>query len=171
MPVLHLLRHAKSSWDVAGLDDHDRALTARGRTAAAAMGGYLRRAGIAPDGVLCSTAHRAVETLEAIRGGLPDQTAVAITRDLYEVDAGRLRDQLRATDPAVTALLVIGHNPGMEDLAVRLAGEGGELEALRRMAGKFPTGALASLTFQGAWADLADGAATLVGFVTPTDLA
>lgn len=170
MPILHLLRHAKSSWESTARDDHDRPLSERGQRAAAAMAVYLRQAGIVPDLVLCSTARRTQETLAAISTGLPEGTAVETTRDLYEVGADRILARLRATDPSVGVLLIIGHNPGMEGLAAWLAGANSDPDAVRRLGGKFPTGALASLRFTGAWSDLGDGGADLTHFVAPKDL-
>jgi len=170
VPTLHLLRHAKSSWGGAGLADHDRPLTERGQRAAAVVGAYLRRTGIAPDRVLCSTARRAIETLEAIRGGLPEAVPVETTRDIYEVGADRILARLRATDPSVDVLLLIGHNPGIEGLAAWLAGANSDRDAMRRLSGKFPTGALASLSFVGPWSELSDEGAALIRFVTPKGL-
>lgn len=170
MPTLHLLRHAKSSWGSAARDDHDRPLSARGQRAAAAMAVYLRQAGVAPDLVLCSTARRTQETLALVREGLPEGIAIETARDLYEVGADRILARLRETDPSVDVLLVVGHNPGMEGLAVWLAGAKSDPNAMRELSGKFPTCALASLSFIGAWSDLGDGGADLTRFVTPKDL-
>lgn len=170
MPILHLLRHAKSSWDAAGLRDHDRPLSERGGRAAAAMAAHLRRAAVAPDLVLCSSARRTVETLAAIRGALPRGVAVETTDDLYEVGAATLLQRLGRIPAEVGVLLVIGHNPGMEELALRLAGEGSDAGASERLGRKFPTGAIATLEFEGAWADLDWGGARLTGFVAPRDL-
>jgi phosphohistidine phosphatase len=95
---------------------------------------------------------------------------VAVEDGLYAASRDRLLRRLRAVDDDVVGVLVIGHNPGVEDLADALIGAG-DAELRRRLETKFPTGALAELTFQGAWADLQPGAATLVSFVVPRDLA
>lgn len=170
MPTLHLLRHAKSSWDDLDLRDHDRPLSARGERAAAAMAAFLRQSGVAPDLVLCSTARRTQDTLTAIRAGLPATVDVKNTRALYEADAGALLDRIRKVDAAVATLMLVGHNPGLEDLAVLLAGDGGDPAARKALFRKFPTGALASLSSDGDWKSLAPGGARLTGFVTPKDL-
>lgn len=170
MPVLHLLRHAKSSWDEPGIADHDRSLAPRGERAAGAMAVYLRQEGIAPDLVLCSSAKRTRQTLDGIRPGLPNRVEVEITRDLYEVSGREILRRLRRTGAGVGELLLIGHNPGMEDLALRLTGPGSDPEAVGTLESKFPTGALASLAFDGDWADLDSGLARLARFVVPKTL-
>src|SRR3546814_409083 len=157
LPTLHLLRHAKSSWDAPGVADHDRPLSERGRRAAAAMAAHFRKAGIAPDLVLCSSARRTVDTLAAIRPRLPKDVAIETTADLYEVDAGTLLARVRRVPASVEVLLLVGHNPGMEGLATGLAGAGSDAAARAGLDHKFPAGALASLDFDGDWRDLACG--------------
>jgi phosphohistidine phosphatase len=166
---LGLLRHAKSSWSDPSLPDADRPLGPRGRRAVAAMAGHLAQAGIAPDLVLCSPARRAVETLDAVRGGLPADLDVRFEDGLYATTATGLLRILRLVPDDVGAVLVVGHNPGLEDLAQGLAG-GGSPELLLRLTTKYPTGALATVRFRGAWADLGWGTATLETFVVPRDL-
>jgi phosphohistidine phosphatase len=147
---LYLLRHAKSSWDEPGLADHDRPLARRGKRAADAMGRYMREHGIEPEVVLCSSATRTRQTLERL--GLPD---ARIEPELYGADAATLR----ALIPDASSAMLIGHNPGMQDLALSLARSGAKLGEL---AEKFPTGALATI-------ELDTG--ELVDFVRPRDLA
>lgn len=170
MPTLHLLRHAKSSWDDLRVADHDRPLSERGERAAAAMAAYLRQSGIAPDLVLCSSARRTADTLALLRRGLPDRLAVETRRDLYEVGAGDLLDALRRVPDTVETLMLVGHNPGLEDLATALAGPDSDPGSREALARKFSTGALATLAFDGAWAALAAGGARLTRFITPKDL-
>jgi phosphohistidine phosphatase len=158
---LYLVRHAKSSWKKRGLTDHDRPLAPRGRRAAKAMGRYLREQGIEPELVLCSSATRARETLERMntRGKL------RIEADLYGAEASTLVARLHEVTAAVRSVMVIGHNPGLHDLALILARDGA---AVRE---KFPTGALATLTFRGAgWDALDRGGAELTDFIRPRDL-
>lgn len=156
---LILLRHAKSSWDDPGLADHDRPLAPRGRKAAALMASYLSEERIRPELVLCSTAVRARETLEGV--GLPDD--VLFERDLYGASADVLLARLqRLPDPVESAMLV-GHNPGMHELALMLGGTG-DVER------KFPAGALATFEIGGGWGDLGPGRAELVDFVRPKQL-
>jgi phosphohistidine phosphatase len=154
MPTLHLLRHVKSSWDVEGLKDFDRPLAPRGERAAGAIAAYLKQNGVAPDLILCS----------------PKAVAVEVTRALYEVGAERILGLVRAVDPGVRVLMLIGHNPGLESLAMFLAGKGSAKDARASLSRKFPSGAFASLEFEGAWADLQEGGARLTKLVTPKDL-
>jgi phosphohistidine phosphatase len=168
MKQLLLLRHAKSSWDDPKLADHDRPLARRGRRAAKLIAQHLRGEGLTPALVLCSSARRTRETLERIRPALVDDIAVDVAGDLYAASPQRLLERLQAVGEDVDSVLLIGHNPGLEQLAVSLAGRGDKLPAVER---KFPTAALATLEFAGSWAELRPGAATLTGFVTPKQLA
>lgn len=165
---LLLLRHAKSSWDDEALDDFDRPLAARGRKAAHLMAGWLSRHKAAPDLVLCSAALRTVQTLDLVRPALPAETKVKIERGLYLASADQLLARIRRTDPAVGRLMLIGHNPGMEELAVGLAAGTGRKSA--RMHEKFPTAALAWLRLRTGWDALQPGGAELLHFVRPADL-
>lgn len=164
---LFLLRHAKSSWDDPGLDDHDRPLAPRGRRASKAMAEYLRRQGIAPQLVLCSSSTRTCETLERVFPQLGDEVAVSVEPGLYMASEGRLLDRLHDVPDQIETAMLIGHNPATQQLALSLAGDSPELERVRR---KFPTAALATLEFEDNWRDLAPGAARLVAFVKPKEL-
>lgn len=165
MKRVYLLRHAKSSWDDPGLADHDRPLAPRGRRAAKLLAKHLRSERIAPDLVLCSSAQRARETLEGIAAALgPD---VQVEPDLYGASAGELLGRLQTIPDATQSVMLIGHNPAIEGLTLSLAESGEQLGDVER---KYPTGALATLTFEGSWAELEPGAATLAGFVKPRDL-
>lgn len=168
MRVIHLLRHAKSSWDEDG-DDFDRPLNARGRKAARAMGKHLRDQGIRPQLVLCSAAKRTRETLDRIGPAL-DGADISIEKGLYETTDARLLARLRALPDAMTTILLIGHNPGLERLAAKLCG-GGDAAALDRMREKFPTGTLATLTTGlPTWAELKPKSCRLEALVRPADL-
>jgi phosphohistidine phosphatase len=167
MRRLLLLRHAKSSWDDASLPDHDRPLAARGRKAADRMAGYLRSNAPGVDLVLCSSALRTTETLQHV--GRAFGIAEMVVEDgLYGASDEELLQRLRAVPNDMDGVAVIGHNPGVHDLATALAGRGDDLDRIRT---KFPTGALAVLEFDGVWAGLTEGGASLVAFVTPKDLA
>src|SRR5262245_5412800 len=117
MKRLYLLRHAKSSWDDESLADHDRPLSARGRRAADAIGTYLREHGIEPELILCSSSTRTRETLARI--GLDGE----IERDLYGASASELLARVSELPPSLGSVMLIGHNPGMHDLALGLTGE------------------------------------------------
>jgi phosphohistidine phosphatase len=158
--TLYLLRHLKSSWDDASLADHERPLAPRGRKAGKAMARHLREADVRPELVLCSTATRTRETLDAVRGAI-GEPEVRFEDDLYAASERELLDVLHCVDDGVGSVLVIAHNPGLEDLAAALTGVTQE---------KFPTGAFATLTFDGAWPDLEPGTCDLAAFVVPRDL-
>lgn len=168
MKKLLLLRHAKSSWDEPGLADQDRPLAPRGRRATKVMAAHLRDVEAAPDLVLCSSAVRTRETLERISSALGDHAEIQIESDLYGASEHELLERLRAVDDAVGSVLLIGHNPGIEQLALALSGSGEQLDAMRV---KYPTGALATLEFDGSWRELGPASARLTDFVTPKQLA
>ena len=163
---VYLLRHAKSSWKDPALADRDRPLSGRGRREAKAMCRHLGQQRVDPDLVLCSTAERARQTLEGVEPAF-GRGAVRVERELYGAGPTDLLTRLREIAPSVRSVMVIGHNPGLEELALLLAGDGSERRQLEE---KFPTGALATLAFRGPWAGLEPGAAELVGFVRPRDL-
>jgi phosphohistidine phosphatase len=164
--VVYLLRHAKSSWKT-GARDHERPLAGRGRRAAKAIAAHLREQGIEPELVLCSTARRARETLERIEPALGAPT-VLIERELYGAGSGALLERLRGVPDEVRSVMLIGHNPGLQLLALELARPAA---AVAELEAKFPTAALATLAFSGAgWQGLEPGTADLAGLVRPRDL-
>jgi len=160
------MRHAKSSWDEPDVADHDRPLAPRGRKAATALRDHLRELTERPELVLCSSSVRTVETLERIRKALPAETTIRIEDDLYGADAEELLARVRRLPASVTSALLIGHNPGVGELAAMLAGHG-DREMRTALATKFPTAALARLAFDQAWSVVEPGAATLEEFWTP----
>ena len=166
MHRLLLLRHAKSSWDQPDLADHDRPLAPRGRRAAIALGEHLRGLAGRPELVVCSSAARTVETLELIRPGLPAGTSVTIDEALYAADEDELLGCVRHLPSTAACVLLIGHNPGIRDLAVMLAGHG-DRTARAAIAAKFPTAALAQLAIDQPWSAVEPGAATLEAYWTP----
>ena len=168
--TLYLLRHAKSSWADLELADHDRPLSPRGHKAAQAMATVLTRARPLPMVILCSSALRALQTLEPILAALDPPAELRVEQRLYGADVPDLLGLLRELPEDRSAALVVGHNPGLQDLAVELADEGGA-EDLRRLREKFPTGALATLGSGGQWAELGAGRAYLAGLVLPRELA
>ena len=168
MRRLLLLRHAKSSWEDPGLADHDRPLTPRGRRACKLVAAHLGSEGIRPDLVLCSSARRTRDTLERISPALGDEVEVLIEDALYGASHRALRERLRALADDVGTVMLIGHNPAIQDLALDLAGDGSEIAGVRR---KYPTAALATLEHLGAWQELDAGCADLVAFVRPKELA
>jgi phosphohistidine phosphatase len=168
MKTLHLLRHAKSSWKQVGLDDRERPLSKRGRAAASAMAKHMRRGKIAPDIVLCSTAVRAKETLEPIAKRLKP-AKMLFERGIYEVPERNLWKYVRALPERANTVVMIGHNPGLHDFALALATHD-SVDRLPPPEGKFPTGALATFSFDGRWKDLRPRTGHLVSFVRPKEL-
>jgi phosphohistidine phosphatase len=168
MRTLYLLRHAKSSWDEPELSDHDRPLAPRGRRATGRLAEHLSREGISPDLVLCSSARRARATFDGIAPMLGGEVEVQVEAGLYGASAGDLIDRLHAIPDAVESAMLVGHNPTIQSLALSLAATGEQLEAVMQ---KYPTGALATLTFESSWPELGPGDAQLVAFVRPKDLA
>lgn len=169
MKRLWLLRHAKSSWDHPDLPDRLRPLAPRGIRAAKAMARHLRASAVAPDLVLCSPARRAVETWERVAPGVPADTTVEIDEAIYQAEGDELLARLREVPSAIGSVLLVGHNPALQDLAVDLVGSG-DPGLRERLVTKFPTGALATLEVPGGWHDLTWGAASLVAFVVPREL-
>lgn len=169
MKRLYLLRHAKSSPGDPGQDDHARPLNGRGRRAAARIGELLASGGNALDLALCSSAKRTRETLELVLEGLGVPLDVEIERELYLASSESLLARVRELPDGVANVLLVGHNPGIGELAERLA-KRGPAEALAGLREKFPTAALAILRLEGArWSDAGRGA-QLESFVLPREL-
>lgn len=168
MRRLIMLRHAKSARPP-GVDDFDRPLAARGREAAPRMGAYLRDEGLFPDLALVSPSRRTRETWDLVRAAL-GEVETRFEQAIYEAPAARLLAAVQDVEAPVRSLLMIGHNPGFEDLARRLAGHG-DSGALARLNEKFPTSAVAILDFAvESWAEVERRAGRLERFVTPKDL-
>lgn len=164
---LFLLRHAKSSWDDPGLADRERPLNKRGLRACKLIAEHLREHEIAPSAAIASPAVRAQQTLERIRPGLPDGTPTWDEARIYDAGAGQLIAVLAALPSDYRSVLLVGHNPGIQDLATTLATDGEQLARVRR---KYPTAALATLSFAVGWSELRPGVAELEDFVRPKQL-
>ena len=160
LKMLYILRHAKAAPE-AHEGDAERPLTKRGRKAAAAMGEYLARLEPSPALVLCSTSRRTRETLDEIRPLLDTEPQLLFEDALYLAGLSRLLDRLQRLPEQTQSVLLIGHNPGLHQLAASLASEAGEL------AETFPTAALAVLRVSGRWSALRAHQATLIDFKTP----
>ncbi|MET0640374.1 MAG: histidine phosphatase family protein [Hyphomicrobium sp.] len=170
MLSLALLRHAKSSWDATDIEDFDRPLNERGRSAAPVMGAALKDLNFTPELILCSPAKRTRETLALISSFVKD-CEVAFDEELYLTSQDRLYGRLKAVPVGIKKVLMIGHNPGMHGLALHLAGTG-DAKSLSRLEDKFPTAALALFSFeQDFWRDLLPASGRLEAFTTPRDRA
>ena len=169
MKRLLLLRHAKSARP-AGVADHERPLAARGRDDARSMGRYLAEETFLPDLALVSTSTRTRETIGILAQELRETPVTRFEHRLYDASATRMLAVIAETAPEIDTLLVIGHNPGMAELAQFLAGHG-DRYAFARMRVKFPTCGLAVLDLPGNdWQAPASGSARLDRFVTPKSL-
>ena len=169
MHQLMLLRHAKASPAPAGMADHDRPLSEAGRRAAAGIGQAMRRAGLAPDVVLVSPALRTQQTLDA--AGLWDERPnIDTLPTLYMATSNQIRDLLRALPETVRSALVIGHNPGLHELAASLAGVASARPELSRLVQAYPTATLTEFLVMTTWRKLGPGAAALQRLLQPGDL-
>ena len=163
---LWLLRHAKSSWDDTGLPDVERPLASRGQEAADRIRDYLLAEGIEPQLVLCSSATRARETLVRVLPALGTALQVLIEPELYTFDADVLLGRLSRVPDHVASVMLVGHNPAIEELVVRIADRG---DCLHDLSEKYPTAGLAEVEFPtGTWSAIEPGA--LTRFVVPRDL-
>ncbi|MBB4211886.1 phosphohistidine phosphatase [Rhodothalassium salexigens DSM 2132] len=173
MKTLWLLRHAKSSWSDPGLDDFDRPLNKRGRGACAIMGRLIAERGVDPACLVCSPSARTRETLTRVAAFAAFSAAPRFEPMLYEADVSDLMQVIRGLPADAADALIIGHNPGLQDLALALAhdqhGAAGDTP-LNRLEDKFPTAALARLSLDiDAWVDLVPGRGQLISFDVPKD--
>jgi len=164
---LVVVRHAKSDWP-AGVADQDRPLGRRGVRDAAAAGRWLVEHGTTPDLVWCSPVRRTRETWDALGAGLGDSPALEVRFDdrVYDASLRDLLSVLRDTPDKRACVLLLGHNPGVQNLVLALAERGSE-EARSLAAAKFPTSALAVLDLEVAWSAIAPGCGVLSSFAVP----
>jgi phosphohistidine phosphatase len=167
MRRLMLLRHAKSDWSSPGMRDRERPLNARGSGDALTMGVYLARHGLIPDRILCSPAERTRQTVAGIVKDWPNGVDITYADRLYEATPETILSLIRAVAPEVHVLLVIGHNPGLQETA-RLLIAAGDVGTRERLQEKFPTAALAVIDFAvDGWSKLHRHSGRLDRFVTP----
>lgn len=165
MPRLFLLRHAKSAWPE-GVADRERPLAPRGERGAAVMGAYMAENHLVPARALVSPARRTLETWNIATRTWPAHTPPFFEDGIYEASADRLLGIIRRQE-GHSPLMLVGHNPGMEELAARLLTRAHRVKVLP----KYPTGALAVIDLPGDdWAQIATGEGTLERFVTPRAL-
>ena len=172
MRQLLLMRHAKSAWDDPKLPDHGRPLNARGRRSAVAMRDVLKRDGVLPELILVSSARRTLQTLQSLEPW--DRQPIIEPMDaLYLAPPGDMLDVIHTIAETMNTVLLIGHNPGLHELAMILAGAQALSNPgpdLRRLADGFPTGALADFAIDCPWSMLGEGAGRLLRFDVPRDL-
>jgi phosphohistidine phosphatase len=165
--LLGLLRHAKSDWDDMSLRDYDRGLNDRGRRGAAVMGGHIREHGIHWDRLLASPAERVRRTLDAVRLKVP----VTFDEHIYLAESDALIEVLHGVEGDPAAVLLVGHNPGLQELVFDLVAPERENDLFSQVAEKFPTATFAVLELAiGRWADCEAGCGTLVHLARPRDL-
>jgi phosphohistidine phosphatase len=171
MRRLFLLRHAKSSWQTDGQEDFDRPLSERGRASAPQIGAFMLRQAITPDLILCSTACRTRETLACVLPFLRGEAVVRLEDRFYLASAAKLSAALRRLDNAARSVMIVAHNPGIQELALVLSAED-RSDIRQAIESKFPTGALAEIELPlDRWSSVEPHCGTLVRFVTPRSLA
>ena len=170
MLTLSLLRHAKSSWKNPALPDRERPLNARGMSDAPAMGRAMSERGIEPELVLCSSAQRTVDTLALVLPELKIEPEVVYEDALYQASPDDMLGMLRGLQPGARNVLIVGHNPEIQALALGLVGAGPK-DLRNRLAEKYPTGGLAVINFTaGFWSSVDAGSGSLSLFLTPRDI-
>jgi phosphohistidine phosphatase len=167
MLTLSLLRHAKSSWDDPKLKDFDRPLTSRGQLAAPRIGAYMAARGLAPELILCSPAVRTRQTLDLVLPCLSGGPTVEYEEAFYLAAPSVLLARIRKIEAGVHHVMIVGHDPGIPGLALKLIGAGNAADR-QAVAAKFPTAALAVITFKAdRWTRLRPGSGRLDLFMTP----
>jgi phosphohistidine phosphatase len=169
MRRLLLLRHAKTERAGPGERDRVRKLTERGRHDAPIIGAYMAHHRLVPDLVLVSPAARTLQTWELVAAALSKDPRLVKDERIYNAGTDTLAALIRETDDART-LLVVGHNPGMHDLARQLIGSG-DVDARESLNEKLPTSGLVviDLAFDD-WSKLHDNAGRLERFVSPRQI-
>ena len=172
MKRLFLLRHAKAQPQDGATEDFDRTLMLTGMQDAGAMARYLRKSDYKCDLILCSSAVRTTQTAELVLHEIDSE--IEYRENLYLAEAAKIVAAVRGAPPSAAALMIVGHNPGLEAAATLLAREPVRRKERARheaLEEKFPTCALAVLDFDvGRWRDVAQGSGKLAEFVRPKDL-
>jgi phosphohistidine phosphatase len=169
--TLSLFRHAKSDWSDARARDFDRPLNARGQRGAEAMGRHVRDSGRTFDRIIASPAVRVTETIELASRAYCRSFPIVWDRRIYLASSATLLDLVREIEGDPASLLMIGHNPGLEDLIFDLVPDDGSSPLRAIVERKFPTAAFAVMECAiDRWADLAPGCARLISLTRPRDL-
>jgi phosphohistidine phosphatase len=163
---LIIVRHAKSDWPE-GVADHERPLASRGRRDAKALGTWLRAAGVTPDLVVVSTAQRTRETWELASDTLGAPSRVMLDDRVYAASVDELLSVVKGVPSSTATTVLVGHNPGAEELAMLLEDGKGFQGDLMRLRAKFPTNGVAILDVPGPWARTGKGSCRLVLVATP----
>jgi phosphohistidine phosphatase len=170
MLTLSLLRHAKSSWKDPKLADYERPLNTRGQAEAPVMGKAMTKHGLDPDLVLCSTARRTRDTLALVLPELKTEPKVIYEDGLYHGTPAEMLGILHEVGAGIGQVLLVGHNPELQEFALDLIGSGAQ-HLKDRLEAKYPTAGLVVLRFTaGAWKDVAINSGKLELFLTPGDV-
>jgi phosphohistidine phosphatase len=169
--TLYILRHAKAEAGASYQDDHQRPLNERGHEAAGVMGKYLLKSGIRPELVMCSTAERAMQTFAHVQEAYNKHPlAVEYTEQLYLASANEMLKLIAETAEKVTHLMLVGHNPGLHQLALKLAKSGDET-VMDSLTLKYPTCTFAAFDLgEINWREAGRCDSRMTAFVTPHTL-
>lgn len=174
MKTVILLRHAKSDWSDSTLRDFDRPLNGRGERAAALMGSWAKREALRFGAIIASPAARVRDTFRTFMGSYGAGPDPAWDKRVYLASVETIGDVIGETDDGQDTLLLVGHNPGLEEFILHHVADDGQSRLRGDVAEKFPTAAIAVLDFPVQhWREIADGHAgsgTLRRFIRPRDL-
>jgi phosphohistidine phosphatase len=167
MRRLMLLRHAKSDWSAPGRPDRERTLSTRGAKAAPLIGHYLADQDLIPDHAIVSTAERTRQTWQLLGERVTQPPSVSFDDRIYEAAPTDILAAIADAPKTAMSLLVVGHNPGLQSLALMLAGTGSG-KARKALLEKYPTAGFAVIDFDlPDWKSLAPGSGRLERFITP----
>lgn len=171
MHQLFLLRHAKAESALSGVSDHDRILTEKGRRDAGMLAQAMRKAGLAPEVVLVSTATRTRQTLEELETASvwDEWPNIDALPQLYMATLPQLLNTIRDLPETVRSALIIGHNPGLHELALRLAGHSRADSPALRLAQGYPAATLSEFLVAGSWRQTSEDITSLKRLLSPAD--
>ena len=167
--TLYILRHAKAQTGTATQEDFDRALTQSGMETAQRLGHHLAGEGLRPQLVLCSSAVRTRQTLDGVQDAFNPPLVVEYRDKIYNSSAGEMLSMFALLDESISSCMVVAHNPGIHQLAVKLAREGDD-KTLDTLALKYPPCSLTIVESEGAWRDVAVSNSKLIAFLPPSSI-
>lgn len=168
MKKLYLLRHAKSDHNHR-IDDHERSINERGRSACLQVVDYIKAEGITPDLILSSSSRRTKETATILIEEVYPDIKLRLSDRLYLATAGEIIRSINMLEDSCKSVMLVGHNPGLHECTVLLAGDGSDKEALLRIEQGFPTAALVIVECDIAnWQELEPGRGRLLNVFVPS---
>jgi len=166
---LYIMRHAKSSWAIPGARDFDRELNDRGQQDLAKLSKIMKRENVFPDKILCSSATRTRQTLDAVMDAFENEPEIVFTERLYSSGLDEYIEIINSNSD-IKSIMIIGHNPMCGSLATSLPGSG-ELSELEKIAYKYPTAALSIIDFEtNNWSEIAKGKGILQKSIFPSEI-